>query len=71
MPPLGKECLNDAQAAIAENCKGAKFQPLERYEFYEKAKDAFAVVQCAERRPYGCFLIQKGVVGPDGNDLMP
>jgi L-fucose mutarotase/ribose pyranase (RbsD/FucU family) len=33
---------------------------------------AFAVVQCVgERRPYGNVLLQKGVVGPDGKDLLP
>ena len=36
------------------------------------AGKAFAVVQCGgERRPYGNVLLQKGVVGPDGKDLLP
>ncbi len=36
------------------------------------AGQAFAVVQCGgERRPYGNVLLQKGVVGPDGKDLLP
>ena len=30
-----------------------------RFGFYDKARSAFAVVQTAERRPYGCFLLQK------------
>ena len=36
------------------------------------AAQVFAVVQCSgERRPYGCFSLTKGVVGPDGRDLQP
>ncbi|MEK9700862.1 MAG: RbsD/FucU domain-containing protein, partial [Deltaproteobacteria bacterium] len=36
--------------------------------FYERARNAYAVV-CAgnERRPYGCFVLVKGVLDPDGN----
>jgi L-fucose mutarotase len=33
-----------------------------RLEFYERAKAAFAVVHTLESQPYGCFLLQKGVV---------
>lgn len=47
-------------------------QPLERFDFYDRAKKAFAIVQAgAERRPYGNFVLKKGVVGPDGKDLKP
>jgi L-fucose mutarotase len=38
---------------------------LERFAFYEAATAAFAVVQVGDLRPYGCFLLRKGViVGP-------
>jgi len=36
-----------------------------REQFYERAKQAFAVVCTAERRVYGCILLKKGVVFPD------
>lgn len=40
---------------------------IERHAFYERAKNAYAVVCAAgERRPYGCFIFIKGVIGPDG-----
>jgi L-fucose mutarotase len=42
-----------------------KLQPVERYAFYEKAKQSFAVVACGERRFYGCFIFTKGVIPPD------
>ena len=38
---------------------------IERFEFYDLAKQAFAVVQTGERRFYGCFMLRKGVVAPD------
>jgi L-fucose mutarotase len=35
---------------------------IERYAFYEAAKQSFAVVQVGDARPYGCFLLRKGVI---------
>ena len=37
-------------------------QPIERHAFYAAAKRCFAVVQNTENRPYGCFILKKGVV---------
>lgn len=37
---------------------------LERFAFYERAKNAFAVVASGETRLYGCLLLKKGVVPP-------
>ena len=33
-----------------------------RHQFYAAAKKCFAVVQNSENRPYGCFILKKGVV---------
>lgn len=38
---------------------------VERFEFYEQAKDAYAVIQTGERRFYGCFILRKGVIPPE------
>jgi len=38
---------------------------VERYAFYERAKQAYCVIQTGERRFYGCFAFRKGVVPPD------
>ena len=46
-------------------------RPQERFDFYDSARECFAVVQTMERRPYGNVILQKGVVGPDGKDLVP
>jgi len=39
---------------------------IERFAFYDLAKQAFAVIQTGERRFYGCFMFRKGVIAPDG-----
>ena len=38
---------------------------IERYAFYERAKQAFAVIQTGERQFYGCFALRKGVIPPE------
>jgi L-fucose mutarotase len=38
---------------------------IERFAFYEKAKNAYCVIQTGERRFYGCFILTKGVIAPD------
>lgn len=35
---------------------------LERFAFYRRAAEAFAVVATGEERPYGCFLVTKGIL---------
>lgn len=38
---------------------------VDRFAFYDMAKQAFAVVQTGERRFYGCIMLRKGVIGPE------
>ena len=38
---------------------------IERHAFYAAAKAAFAVVQVGDPRPYGCFLLRKGVIAAE------
>lgn len=38
---------------------------IERFAFYDLAKQAYAVIQTGERRFYGCFMFRKGVIAPD------
>jgi L-fucose mutarotase len=35
---------------------------VERFAFYDAAKAAFAIVQVGDPRPFGCFLLRKGVI---------
>jgi L-fucose mutarotase len=52
------------QAEIARVANGIRMIGLERHAFYAAARGAFAVVQCLDPRPYGCFLVRKGVILP-------
>jgi L-fucose mutarotase len=36
---------------------------LERFDFYEHARSAFAIVQTGETRLYGNIILKKGVIG--------
>ncbi|MDH3263583.1 MAG: RbsD/FucU family protein [Paracoccaceae bacterium] len=62
IPPVQKE----VQKAI-DKSEGRK-RPMigvERFDFYDRARESYAVIQTGERRFYGCFLFRKGVIPPD------
>lgn len=63
VPPVQKE----VQQAI-DRAEGRSWPMVgvERYAFYERAKQAYCVIQTGERRFYGCFAFRKGVIPPDG-----
>ncbi|TXH90168.1 MAG: RbsD or FucU transport [Rhodoferax sp.] len=42
---------------------GQSAEGLERFAFYDRARDAFAVVLTGERQPFGNFILRKGVIG--------
>lgn len=42
-----------------------KMDKVERFEFYERSKRAYAVIQTGEERQYGNLILIKGVVPPD------
>lgn len=64
-------CAGDPQPAIwktyAETLKGVpgwpgEFGMVERFEFYERAKRAFAIVATSEMVPYANIILTKGCV---------
>jgi len=61
VPPVVREFQS-----ILDGIAGAhvRLATLERNEFYERARQAFAVVATGERRFYGNILVTKGVVLP-------
>jgi L-fucose mutarotase len=59
MPEVQQEF---AAVLLAANSDNAEMGSLERFAFYEIAKQAFAVVVTGESRGYGCFLLKKGVI---------
>ena len=40
---------------------------IERQDFYKEAKTAYTIVTTSDARPFGCFVMTKGVIKPDGN----
>ena len=66
------DAINDAHKEFIETVKNTagpnwKIGSIERSEFYQKAKESFAIIVTADQRPYCCFMMTKGVVKPDGN----
>jgi len=58
-----QEVHADLQAEVDEaEGRPVPSAPLERFEFYRRAAEAYLVVATTEDRPYGCFLLTKGVV---------
>lgn len=54
-----------AEATPLLAAQGAAPVAVERFAFYERASQTFAVVRTMETRPYGNFILSKGVIGPD------
>jgi L-fucose mutarotase len=63
VPPVQQEVQAEIDAAEGRDWPMVS---IERFAFYERAKQAYAVIQTGERRFYGCFAFRKGVIPPDG-----
>jgi len=59
MPDVQREVQAEIDLAVG---RPLPLVGIERFAFYEAAKAAFVVVQVGDARPYGCFLIRKGVI---------
>lgn len=62
--------LPAVQAEVQAEIDAAEGQPrpmlsVDRFAFYDMAKQAFAIIQTGERRFYGCFMLRKGVIPPE------
>lgn len=64
--PLAEPEVVAEFGALASRAEGRAVarQALPREQFYERARQAFALVQSGERRLYGNVLLRKGVVAP-------
>ncbi|MGU3398151.1 RbsD/FucU family protein [Brucellaceae bacterium D45D] len=49
---------------IIETAEGRRIavDPIERFAFYERAREAFAIIRTGERRLYGNVILKKGVI---------
>ena len=54
---------------VLKNSAGDKWKvgSIERFKFYEEAKQAYMIVSTTDARAFGCFIITKGVINPDGS----
>jgi L-fucose mutarotase len=59
LPPVQQEVQEIVDRAFG---KSLPLVGVERMNFYQRARESFAVVATSERRHYGCFLIKKGVL---------
>ena len=50
--------------ALIEKAEGRKISvdPVERFAFYDRARDAFAIIRTGEKRLYGNIIFKKGVI---------
>jgi L-fucose mutarotase len=62
IPPVQQEVQKKIDAVEA---KPWPMVSIERFAFYERAKQAYCVIQTGERRFYGCFAFRKGVIPPN------
>ncbi len=64
------DTIPDVQQEVADAIRATgearPMVPVERFAFYDMARQAYAVIRTGERRFYGCIMLRKGVIGPDG-----
>ena len=63
IPPVQQEAQR-----VLEKAKGGQCEPMigtERFQFYDLARQAYAIIETGERRFYGCAMFRKGVIPPD------
>ena len=71
MEMVGKPSeIPPVQAEVQAEIDRAEGKPrpmigIERFAFYDMARESYAVIQTGERRFYGCFMFRKGVIPPE------
>jgi L-fucose mutarotase len=61
----------DFVAAMQEVAGSWPVAGIERFRFYETARDCVAIVATLERRPWGNVILTKGVLDPEGRVWRP
>ena len=62
IPPITKEFA----ALLAASGYQGEIEPIERFAYYERAQNAYAIVATGERRYWGNLILKKGAIPPDG-----
>jgi L-fucose mutarotase len=62
--PIKTTSLQDGLLQLAKKAENRdlEYGVIPRLNFYERAKNAYAVVHTLEDQPYGCFILHKGVI---------
>lgn len=60
IPPV----VSEFQSLLDASGYSRPIAPLERFAFYERAQNAFAIVSTGETRLWGNLILKKGVVRP-------
>lgn len=62
--PTKTTSTQDALLELANASEGRdlEYGIIPRLDFYHRAKAAYAVVHTLDTQPYGCFILQKGVI---------
>lgn len=55
-PPIWE----DFKAIVEKHQPGTKFEEINRFDFYERTKAAYASVSTGETQPYACIILRKG-----------
>ncbi len=58
-----KEFIDVVKKISGENWKVGS---ITRQNFYVESKKAYCIVKTTDARPFGCFILTKGVILPDG-----
>jgi L-fucose mutarotase len=59
------ETVQEFQSVLdAAEGRDVRIAPIDRFEFYRRSREAFAIVATGETRLYGCALVKKGVIRP-------
>ena len=63
-PKKREQTHKDFDKLIKKHEPTMKLSLIERFAFYERASQAFVIVQTGERRLYGNLLLKKGIIRP-------
>ena len=63
-PKKREQTHKDFDKLVRKHEPTMKLALIERFAFYERASQAFVIVQTGERRLYGNILLKKGVIRP-------
>lgn len=61
IPPITREFAS----LLADAGYKGEIEPIERFAYYERARNAYAVVATGERRYWGNLILKKGAIPPE------